>query len=135
MLSTWPHIPRWYAYGFPAVYILAAAGAVRIARWLASANGSRDTANRFKVSVSPALGLAPGRGRRFAGPEDERVANITSYATRSNQTNFADASLVGIAARAGYTSISIRYDTIRYETEGTLCFWIGNHFCSRLEGA
>jgi hypothetical protein len=35
MLSTWPHIPRWYAYGFPAVYILAAAGAVRIARWVA----------------------------------------------------------------------------------------------------
>ena len=41
MLSTWPHIPRWYAYGFPAIYILAAAGAVRIGRrvggphWLA----------------------------------------------------------------------------------------------------
>ena len=35
MLSTWPHIPRWYAYGFPAIYILAAAGAVRIARSLA----------------------------------------------------------------------------------------------------
>jgi hypothetical protein len=32
MLSTWPHIPRWYGYGFPAVYILAAAGAVRIGR-------------------------------------------------------------------------------------------------------
>jgi hypothetical protein len=32
MLSTWPHIPRWYAYGFPAVYILAAAAAVRFAR-------------------------------------------------------------------------------------------------------
>ena len=32
MLSTWPHIPRWYAYGFPAIYILAAAGAVRLAR-------------------------------------------------------------------------------------------------------
>jgi hypothetical protein len=31
MLSTWPHIPRWYGYGFPAVYILAAAAAVRIA--------------------------------------------------------------------------------------------------------
>jgi hypothetical protein len=30
MLSTWPHIPRWYAYGFPAIYILAAAGAVRL---------------------------------------------------------------------------------------------------------
>lgn len=33
MLSTWPHIPRWYAYGFPAVYILAAAGAVRFGRY------------------------------------------------------------------------------------------------------
>ena len=32
MLSTWPHIPRWYAYGFPAVYILAAAAAVRLAQ-------------------------------------------------------------------------------------------------------
>jgi hypothetical protein len=34
MLSTWPHIPRWYGYGFPAVYILAAAAGVRIAAWL-----------------------------------------------------------------------------------------------------
>ena len=32
MLSTWPHIPRWYAYGFPAVYILAAAAATRLGR-------------------------------------------------------------------------------------------------------
>ena len=32
MLSTWPHIPRWYGYGFPAVYILAGAAAVRIGR-------------------------------------------------------------------------------------------------------
>jgi 4-amino-4-deoxy-L-arabinose transferase-like glycosyltransferase len=31
MLSTWPHIPRWYAYGFPAVYVLAAAAAPRVA--------------------------------------------------------------------------------------------------------
>jgi len=30
MLSTWPHLPRWYAYGFPAIYILAAAAAVRL---------------------------------------------------------------------------------------------------------
>jgi hypothetical protein len=43
MLSTWPHIPRWYAYGFPAIYILAAAAAVRVGRrvggqhWLALA--------------------------------------------------------------------------------------------------
>jgi hypothetical protein len=35
MLSTWPHIPRWYAYGFPAVYVLAAAAAVRIGALLA----------------------------------------------------------------------------------------------------
>jgi hypothetical protein len=40
MLSTWPHIPRWYAYGFPAVYILAAACAVRIARWVSGRNGA-----------------------------------------------------------------------------------------------
>src|SRR5258708_24950357 len=33
MLSTWPHIPRWYGYGFPAVYILAAAASVRSAAW------------------------------------------------------------------------------------------------------
>src|SRR5262249_50469631 len=39
MLSTWPHIPRWYAYAFPAVYILAAAGAVRVARWAARSSG------------------------------------------------------------------------------------------------
>ena len=32
MLSTWPHIPRWYGYGFPAVYILAAGAAARLAR-------------------------------------------------------------------------------------------------------
>ncbi len=30
MLSTWPHLPRWYAYGFPAVYILAAAAVSRL---------------------------------------------------------------------------------------------------------
>ncbi len=40
MLSTWPHIPRWYAYGFPAVYILAAAAAVRIGA-LADARATR----------------------------------------------------------------------------------------------
>ena len=34
MLSTWPHIPRWYAYGYPAVYILAAAGALRLGQAL-----------------------------------------------------------------------------------------------------
>ena len=30
MLSTWPHLPRWYGYGFPAIYILAAAAALRL---------------------------------------------------------------------------------------------------------
>jgi len=30
MLSTWPHIPRWYGYGYPAVYILAAAAVSRL---------------------------------------------------------------------------------------------------------
>jgi hypothetical protein len=34
MLSTWPHIPRWYAYGFPAIYILAASAAVRLGDYL-----------------------------------------------------------------------------------------------------
>ncbi|HEX8967181.1 MAG TPA: hypothetical protein VF937_04825, partial [Chloroflexota bacterium] len=41
MLSTWPHIPRWYAYGFPAVYILAASGIVRFAGWLTRSSGWR----------------------------------------------------------------------------------------------
>jgi hypothetical protein len=36
MLSQWPHIPRWYGYGFPVVYILAAACAVRIAAALSA---------------------------------------------------------------------------------------------------
>jgi hypothetical protein len=59
MLSTWPHIPRWYAYGFPAVYILAAAAAVRIARWLASASGSRRAQIGLAVVlVLPAIALA-----------------------------------------------------------------------------
>jgi hypothetical protein len=59
MLSTWPHIPRWYAYGFPAVYILAAAGAVRIARWLVSAHGSRRAQIGLAiVMVLPAIALA-----------------------------------------------------------------------------
>jgi hypothetical protein len=59
MLSTWPHIPRWYAYGFPAVYILAAAAAVRIAHFLARA----ETRQRLQVGLAvavvvPALVLA-----------------------------------------------------------------------------
>jgi hypothetical protein len=53
MLSTWPHIPRWYAYGFPAVYILAAAAAVRIAGWLARA--ARPNALRAPVAVAVVL--------------------------------------------------------------------------------
>ncbi len=49
MVSIWPHIPRWYAYGYPAVYILCAAGAVRIA--CAVARTSRPW-------LSPALATA-----------------------------------------------------------------------------
>jgi hypothetical protein len=59
MLSTWPHIPRWYAYGFPAVYILAAAASVRIARLLARADASFRT--EFAVAAAilvPAILLA-----------------------------------------------------------------------------
>jgi len=62
MLSTWPHIPRWYAYGFPAVYILAAAGAVRIGRWLVGVEGSRRAQLQIGLAglviVLPALVLA-----------------------------------------------------------------------------
>jgi hypothetical protein len=54
MLSTWPHIPRWYGYGFPAIYILAAAAAVRIARWLTRGTGS----SRLEV-VAAALLIVP----------------------------------------------------------------------------
>jgi hypothetical protein len=52
MVSTWPHIPRWYVYGFPAVYILAALGAARVARRWASA------APAARVAVTLAV-LAP----------------------------------------------------------------------------
>ena len=60
MLSTWPHIPRWYGYGFPAVYILAAAAAVRIATIVLSHQSARG---RAKVAVAigvllPAIVLA-----------------------------------------------------------------------------
>jgi hypothetical protein len=59
MLSTWPHIPRWYAYGFPAVYILAAAAAVRLARWLVSARASpRAQIGLAVVIILPAIVLA-----------------------------------------------------------------------------
>jgi hypothetical protein len=53
MLSTWPHIPRWYGYGFPAVYILAAAGAVRLARGLARS----DQAPRLRLGLAALLVL------------------------------------------------------------------------------
>jgi hypothetical protein len=52
MLSTWPHIPRWYGYGFPAVYILAAAAAVRLAHVLVRADAASG-----RVRVAVALGL------------------------------------------------------------------------------
>jgi hypothetical protein len=59
MLSTWPHIPRWYAYGFPAVYILAAAAAVRVARWVVSVNGSqRARIGLAVVIILPAIAVA-----------------------------------------------------------------------------
>jgi hypothetical protein len=59
MLSTWPHIPRWYAYGFPAVYILAAAGAVRVARWLARGSSARWlTVGLAIVLILPAVVLS-----------------------------------------------------------------------------
>jgi hypothetical protein len=85
MLSTWPHIPRWYAYGFPAVYVLAAAAACRIAgglgprlRHLPSderATGTRKVAEHGRASgaagrrVPGALGAAAGRStHRLSGP-------------------------------------------------------------------
>ena len=59
MLSTWPHIPRWYTYGFPAVYILAAAAAVRIAGWLIRVQDSRALRVGLAVAlILPAIVLA-----------------------------------------------------------------------------
>jgi hypothetical protein len=60
MLSTWPHIPRWYAYGFPAVYLLAAAGAVRLARHVVSRSQTARWAmvGAALVVVLPAIVLA-----------------------------------------------------------------------------
>jgi hypothetical protein len=62
MLSTWPHIPRWYGYGFPAVYILAAAACVRIAAWLMRGQNARQQ-QRAQVALAivvvlPAIVLA-----------------------------------------------------------------------------
>ena len=60
MLSTWPHIPRWYAYAFPAVYILAGAAAVRIGRRFAPGGelSTRSVAAAACVVVLPAIVLA-----------------------------------------------------------------------------
>ncbi|MGI9145378.1 MAG: hypothetical protein ACR2IK_02325 [Chloroflexota bacterium] len=59
MLSTWPHIPRWYAYGFPAVYILAAAAAVRAGGWLVNASDSRGAQVGLALAlILPAILLA-----------------------------------------------------------------------------
>ena len=60
MLSTWPHIPRWYVYGFPAVYILAAAAGARIARRLVRARRARQRAfvSVAALVVLPAIVLA-----------------------------------------------------------------------------
>ena len=56
MLSTWPHIPRWYAYAFPAIYILAAAGAVRFAHYLA--RSPRLAVGLAALVLLPAIVLA-----------------------------------------------------------------------------
>jgi hypothetical protein len=59
MLSTWPHIPRWYGYGFPAVYILAAAAAVRIAHWLIHTSApNRALVGAAVVVLLPAIVLS-----------------------------------------------------------------------------
>ncbi len=58
MLSTWPHIPRWYAYGFPSVYILAAAFAVRVGRWLGSQSNRRAIVATAIVVILPAIVFA-----------------------------------------------------------------------------
>ncbi len=54
MLTIWPHIPRCYAYGFPAVYILAAAFAVRAGRRLTS-----DWKARWSAVVVAAVIVLP----------------------------------------------------------------------------
>jgi hypothetical protein len=59
MLSTWPHIPRWYGYGFPAIYILAAAAAVRIAhRLIRAGTPNRAVVGLAVLVVLPAVVLA-----------------------------------------------------------------------------
>jgi hypothetical protein len=60
MLSTWPHIPRWYVYGFPAVYILAAAGALRAGGWISGHMGGSRAAlvGVVVVLVLPAIVLS-----------------------------------------------------------------------------
>src|SRR6266851_4401718 len=54
MLSTWPHIPRWYGYGFPAVYILAASAAVRLGHIFFRAGAA---SGRAQVAVAVAVVL------------------------------------------------------------------------------
>lgn len=58
MLSTWPHIPRWYEYGFPAVYILAASAMVRGARALVGAASPQGAIVVAALLVLPVLVLA-----------------------------------------------------------------------------
>lgn len=58
MLSTWPHIPRWYEYGFPAVYILAASAIVRGARALAVGTDPRRSIAVAALLVLPAVAFA-----------------------------------------------------------------------------
>lgn len=60
MLSTWPHIPRWYAYGFPAVYILAVAAAVRIASAVLARRGRQRADLRARPSSIAPSGPSSG---------------------------------------------------------------------------
>jgi 4-amino-4-deoxy-L-arabinose transferase-like glycosyltransferase len=80
MLSTWPHIPRWYAYGFPAVYILAAAAAVRVGRWF----GGAESARRLQMVVTvvvvlPAIVLANLDALGFTRPMELLLFQPTSW--------------------------------------------------------
>ena len=101
MLSTWPHIPRWYAYGFPAVYILAAAAAVRIARWLVRATSGSQHEPLVGVAVRRrAAGDRagqPGRAGRDAAdgaaavPADPLVVPVVALAHRRSDRDTATA--------------------------------------------
>jgi hypothetical protein len=74
MLSTWPHIPRWYAYGFPAVYVLAAACAVRVSGWVLARLRRREPAGRSQPSGSIAPGGLSKGGFPTRGPATPGVA-------------------------------------------------------------